>query len=231
MNEMDFPTGALQKEIEVRSLDTLLDELLKDKFTGVIKYTNHQAGNLLLIDGEIRAATYGELGGDEALERIWNAVEGFLSVYTLERERAEFVLKWYTDIHGFSSVSSEILDHDVTVPVPDVEDLIKMLEREGMSYLVARKPKARPVQKRAHRAPHEILQDIHVLLANLFGDFMAENIIRSHLMKLRLTRGEVTLEDLNLLVDEICKNVFKRVMDDKRARDESGKLKELVRQE
>ena len=49
---------------------------------------------MLLISGEIKAATYGELGGDEAMERIWNAVEGILTVYSLEKERAEFVLKW-----------------------------------------------------------------------------------------------------------------------------------------
>lgn len=227
---MDFPTGALQREIEVRALDTLLDELLKEEFTGVIKYNNHQMGNLLLIDGEIKAATYGELGGDEALERIWNAVEGVLFVYTLERERAEFVLKWYTDIHGFSSVSSDILNHDITVPVPDVEDLIKMLEREGMSHLV-KKPEAKPIEKKAHKTPGEILRDVHFFLANLFGDFMAENIVRSHLMKLRLDKKDVAMEDLTLLTDEICKNVFNRVMDDKRAREESDKLKELLRQE
>lgn len=229
MSNMDFPTGALQRETEVRSLDTLLDELLRERFTGVIKYSNHQMGNLLLIDGEIKAATYGELGGDEALERIWNSLEGVLSVYSLERERAEFVLKWYTDIHGFSSVSSEILDHNISVPVPDVEDLIKMLEREGMSHLV-KKPKVKPIEKKAHKTPGEILRDIHLFLASLFGDFMAENIIKSHLMKLRLTKEDVTMGDLTLLAEEICKNVFNRVMDDRRAKEESGKLKELLKQ-
>lgn len=229
MSNMDFPTGALQREAEVRSLDTLLDELLREQFTGVIKYNNHQMGNLLLIDGEIKAATYGELGGDEALERIWNSLEGVLSVYSLERERAEFVLKWYTDIHGFSSVSSEILDHDISVPVPDVEDLIKMLEREGMSHLM-KKPKVKPIEKKAHKTPREILEDIHLFLASLFGDFMAENIVRSHLMKLHLTKEDVAMGDLTLLAEEICKNVFNRVMDDRRAKEESGKLKELLKQ-
>ena len=229
---MDFPTGALQREAEVRSLDTLLDELRRDKFTGVIKYSNHKTGNLLLINGEIRAATYAELGGDEALERIWNAVEGILSVYTLEKERAEFVLKWYTDIHGFSSVSAaDISDHEIEVPVPDVEDLIKMLEREGMSHLVARKPKTAPTERKAHQTPREVLEDIEVFLTNLFGDFMAETIIKSHLMKLHLTESNVTADDLQVLVSEICRNVFQRVMDDKRAVQESQKLQNLLQQE
>ena len=231
MSNMDFPTGALQREAEVRSLDTLLEELRRDKFTGVIKYSNHRAGNVLLINGEIKAATYGELGGDEAMERIWNAVEGVLSVYSLEKERAEFVLKWYTDIHGFSSVSSEILDYTIDVPVPDVDDLIKMLEREGMSHLVAKKPKVKHIERRAHKTPREILQDIEVFLNNLFGDFMAETIIKSHLMKLRITEAGVTTDDLQLLVTEICKNVFQRVMDDKRATQESEKLQDLLKQE
>lgn len=227
---MDFPTGALQREAEVRSLDVLLEDLRKERFVGVIKYTNHRTGNLLLIDGEIKAATYGELGGDEALERIWNAVEGILSVYALERERAEFVMKWYTDIHGFSSVSAGILDSDVTVPVPDVEDLIKMLEREGMSHLM-KKPGKKAIEKKAHKTPSEILQDIQVFLANLFGDFMADNIVKSHLRKLKIRKGKVAMGDLALLVDEICKNVFQRVMDDKRAITESKKLKNLLSQE
>jgi hypothetical protein len=227
---MDFPTGALQREIEVRSLDTLLEELREDRFVGVIKYENHRRGNLLLIDGEIKAATYGELGGDEALERIWNAIEGVLSVYTLDKERAEFVLKWYTDIHGFSSVSSEILDTDISVPVPDVEDLIKMLEREGMSHLM-RKPQKKHIEKRAHKTPYEILQDVQVFLANLFGDFMADNIIKSHLRKLRIERGAITTEGVALLTEEICRNVFQRVMDDTRAEKESKKLKDLLAQQ
>jgi hypothetical protein len=227
---MDFPTGSLQKEVEVRLLDTLLKELKITEFTGVIKYTNQESGNLLLIDGEIRAATYNEFGGDEALERIWNAVEGTLSVYSLEKERAEFVLKWYTDIHGFSSVSSDLLQHDVTVPVPDVEDLIKMLEREGISHLVTKRPRGKSIEKRANKGPHEILGDIRVFLANLFGDFMSENIMRSHLMRMRMEQGDITMEDLNVLISEICKNVFQRVMDDKRAEEESEKLKELLKQ-
>lgn len=227
--KMDFPTGVLQRELEVRALDELLKELRREEFTGVIKYNNQKTGNLLVIGGEIRAATYGEQGGDEALERIWNTVEGTLSVYSLERERAEFVLKWYTDIHGFSSVSSEILDHDIDVPVPDVEELISMLEREGMSHLVRKRGK--PIEKRAHKTPPEILGDIQVFLANLFGDFMAENIVRSHLMKLRLHKRDVAVEDLIVLVEEICKNVFQRVMDEKRAQKESKKLKELLNQE
>ncbi len=226
---MDFPTGALQRELEVRALDELLKELRREEFTGVIKYNNHKTGNLLVIGGEIRAATYGEKGGDEALERIWNTVEGTLSVYSLERERAEFVLKWYTDIHGFSSVSSEILDHEIDVPVPDVEELISMLEREGMSHLV--RTRGKPIEKRAHKTPQEILGDIRVFLANLFGDFMAENIVRSHLMKLRLHQKEVGMEDLSVLTEEICKNVFQRVMDENRAQKESKKLKELLTQE
>lgn len=107
MSEMDFPTDALQKEVEVRSLDTLLEELRETEFTGVVKYNNGGKGNLLMIDGEIKAATYGELGGDEALGKIWNAAEGVLLVYSLEKERAQFVLEWYTNIYGFTSVSSE----------------------------------------------------------------------------------------------------------------------------
>lgn len=229
MSKMDFPTDALQKEVEVRSLDTLLEELRQKRFVGVIKYTNHRIGNLLLIDGEIKAATYGELGGDEALERIWNAVEGILSVYTLEKERAEFVLKWYTDIHGFSSVSSEILDSDITVPVPDVEELVILLEREGMAHLM-KKPEKKPIEKRAHKTPDEILQDIEVFLANLFGDFMADNIVKSHLRKLRITKSQISLGELTLLTGEICKNVFQRVMDDKRAKTESERLKDLLKQ-
>lgn len=226
---MDFPTGVLQREMEVRSLDTLLEELKTLEFTGVIKYSDGGTGNLLVIDGEIRAATYGELGGDEALERIWNSIEGTLSVYSLEKERAEFVLKWYTDIHGFDSVSSEILDHNVSVPVPEVEDLIKMLEREGMSHLMKKKEK--PIEKRPHETPREILGDVQVFLANLFGDFMAENIVRSHLMKLHIKESEITMDDLAHLTEEVCKNVLQRVMDDKRAREESARLKDLLKQE
>lgn len=228
MIDVDFPTGVLLKETQVRALDTLLEELHAQQFTGVIKYRNGGAGNLLIIDGEIRAATYGELGGDEALERMWNSIEGMLSVYTLEKDRAEFVLKWYTDIHGFGSVSSDILSHDVSVPVPEVEELIRMLEREGMSHLVRKQTQ---IERKAHKAPHEILQDVDVFLAGLFGDFMAENIVRSHLMKLHIRENEITSEDLALLAGEICKNVFQRVMDEKRAREESRKLKELLRQE
>jgi len=227
---MDFPTGTLQREIEVRELDTLLEELRVTEFTGVIKYSNHQTGNLLIIDGEIRAATYGEQGGDEALERIWNSLEGVLSVYSLEKERAEFVLKWYTDIHGFSSVSSGILDHEISVPVPDVEDLISMLEREGMIHLM-KKPAKAQIEKRAHKTHVEILSDIQVFLANLFGDFMSENIVKSHLRKLRIDEENVTMKDLTLLVEEICKNVFRRVMDNGRAQKESQKLKDLLSQE
>ena len=227
---MDFPTGALQKQEEVRALDTLLDDMRRTAFTGVIKYNNSSKGNLLIIDGEIKAATFGELGGDDALERIWNAVEGSLFVYSLEKERAEFVLKWYTDIHGFSSVSSEGLDHNIDVPVPDVEDLIKMLEREGMSYLVTKRPKAPIIEKGVKKTPRELLKDIHAFLATLFGDFMAENIVRSHFRKLHIREKQITKEDLSLLVEEICKNVFKRVMDDRRAGEESGKLKRLLEQ-
>ncbi len=226
---MDFPTGVLQREMEVRSLDTLLEELKTLEFTGVIKYNDGGTGNLLVIDGEIKAATYGKLGGDEALERIWNSIEGTLSVYSLEKERAEFVLKWYTDIHGFDSVSSEILDHNVSVPVPEVEDLIKMLEREGMSHLM--KKKENPIEKRPHKTPREILGDVQIFLANLFGDFMAENIVRSHLMKLRIKESEITTDDLARLTEEVCKNVLQRVMDDKRAREESARLKDLLKQE
>jgi hypothetical protein len=230
VNEMDFPTGSLQREAEVRLLDTLLEELKMTQFTGVIKYVNQESGNLLIIDGEIKAATYNEFGGDEALERIWNAVEGTLSVYSLEKERAEFVLKWYTDIHGFSSVSFDFLEHEVTVPVPDVEDLIKMLEREGISHLVTKKTPEKSIEKRTDKGPREILRDIRVFLANLFGDFMSENIMRSHLMRMQIKQRDITMEDLDVLISEICKNVFQRVMDDRRANEESEKLKELLKQ-
>lgn len=226
---MDFPTGRFQREVEVRLLDTLLEELEEKGFTGVIKYANHGKGNLLLINGKVRAATFGELGGDEALERVWNAVEGTLSVYDLEKERADFVLKWYTDIHGFSSVSSEIFDHDISVPVPEVEDLIRMLEREGMSHLVTKKPGEKSIEKQEHKSPPEILRDVQIFLTSLFGDFMAENIVKSHLMKLNI-KESITKEELTLLVSEICKNVFKRVMDDKRAKEASEKLKDLLKQ-
>lgn len=227
---MDFPTGTLLKEVEVRELDTLLGELRVQEFTGVIKYTNHKTGNLLIMDGEIKAATYGEKGGDEAFEEIWNALEGTLSVHSLEKERADFVLKWYTDIHGFSSVSSDVSDHEITVPVPDVEELISMLEREGMSHLV-RKPAKNPIEKRAHKTPREILSDIQVFLANLFGDFMSENIVKSHLRKLEISERDVTMNDLSVLAEEIRNNVFQRVMDNGRAKRESDKLKELLTQE
>lgn len=226
---MDFPTGSLQKEVEVRTLDTLLQELHDKNFTGVIKYLNDKTGNLLIIDGDVRAATYGELGGEEALEHIWNAVNGTLSVYVLEKERAEFALKWYTDIHGFSSLSSDILDHDIDVPVPDVDDLIKMLEREGISHLVTKKP-TEIIEKRDHKNPADILEDIHVFLTTLFGDFMAENIIKSHLMKLNIDKSTISMKDLSLLVSEIRKNVLERVMDEKRAKKESEKLKEMLNQ-
>ncbi|MGD2248660.1 MAG: DUF2226 domain-containing protein [Candidatus Methanofastidiosia archaeon] len=226
---MDFPTGALQKEVEVRTLDKLLEELQTTEFTGVIKYINDKTGNLLIIDGDVRAATFGELGGEKALEHIWNAVNGTLAVYALERERAEFALKWYTDIHGFSSLSAEILDHNVDVPVPNVEDLIKMLEREGISHLMAKKPD-KVIKKRAHKNPAEILGDIHLFLTTLFGDFMAENIIKSHLMKLDLDKTAITIDDLSLLASEIRKNVLERVMDEKRAKKESKRLRELLGQ-
>lgn len=228
---MDFPTGAFQREVEVRALDTLLDELRRTKFTGVIKYINEGTGNLLLIDGEVCAATYGRLGGEEALGRVWNAVEGTLSVYTLEKERAEFALKWYTDIHGFSSVSSEVLSHKVEIPVPDVEDLIRMLEREGISHLMMKRPDEKVIEKRASKNSYEILGDIQLFLANLFGDFMAENIVKSHLRKLNIKEQFITTEEVEKIIDEICKNVLQRVMDDTRAEEESARLRELLRQE
>jgi hypothetical protein len=227
---MDFPTGALKREAEVRALDTLLRELGDIQFTGVIKYTNHETGNLLVIDGKVRAATYEKSGGEEALERIWNAVEGTLSVYSLEKERAEFALKWYTDIHGFPSVSPDVLTHEVDVPVPDVDELVKMLEREGISHLMTKKPPGKVIEKRAHKRPYEILKDIEAFLANLFGDFMSETIVRSHLMKLNIKERHITAEELDALVSEICRNVLERVMDEKRAKEESRKLKDLLKQ-
>jgi hypothetical protein len=228
---MDFPTGVLQREVDVRALDTLLDELQRAKFTGVIKYINDGTGNLLLIDGEVCAATYERVGGEEALGRIWNAVEGTLAVYLLEKERAEFALKWYTDIHGFSSVSSDVLSRDVEIPVPDVEDLIKMLEREGISHLMMKRPDEKVIEKRAHKNPYEILGDIQMFLANLFGDFMAENIVKSHLRKLNIKEQSITVREVEKITDEICKNVLQRVMDDSRAEEESAKLRELLIQE
>jgi hypothetical protein len=54
--------------------------------------------------------------------------------------------------------------------------------------------------------------------------------MRSHLMRMRMEQGDITMEDLNVLISEICKNVFQRVMDDKRAEEESEKLKELLKQ-
>lgn len=147
VSEMDFPTDALQREVEVRSLDNLLEELQETEFTGVVKYSNSKKGNLLIIDGEIKAATYDELGGEEALEKIWNAAEGILLVYSLEKERAEFVLKWYTDIHGFISVSSERLskvaqfvEEEKFFVEPTAEKELKGEKKyrlkEGFSYLV-----------------------------------------------------------------------------------------------
>ena len=228
---MDFPTGALQREVDVRALDTLLDELQRTKFTGVIKYINDGTGNLLLIDGEVCAATYGRTGGEEALGRIWNAVEGTLAVYLLEKERAEFALKWYTDIHGFSSVSSDVLSRDVDIPVPDVEDLIKMLEREGISHLMMKRPDENVIKPRAHKNPYETLGDIQMFLANLFGDFMAENIVKSHLRKLNIKEQSITVGEVEKITDEICKNVLQRVMDDTRAEEESEKLRALLKSE
>ncbi|MBU6996141.1 MAG: hypothetical protein HXS41_00980 [Theionarchaea archaeon] len=227
---MDFPTGALQREAEVRELDTLLRELGEIEFTGVIKYIDHETGSLLMIDGKVRAATYEKSGGEEALEKIWNAVDGTLSVYSLEKERAEFALKWYTDIHGFPSVSSDVLTHEVTVPVPNVDDLVKMLEREGISHLMTKKPSGIPIEKRAHEKPYEILKDIEAFLADLFGDFMSETIVRSHLMKLNINERHITTGELDTLVSEICRNVLERVMDEKIAGEESRKLRELLQQ-
>ncbi|MBU7033365.1 MAG: hypothetical protein HXS53_12610 [Theionarchaea archaeon] len=226
---MDFPTGRLREEAEVRTLDTLLEELKKEEFTGVLKYNDLETGNILIIGGDVKAATYGDLGGDEALERIWNAVEGNVSVYVLEKDQAQFLLKWYTDIHGFPSISPDIFDHDVSVPVPDMEDLIEMLEREGMSHLVMKKNVH--IKKKAHQTPQQVLQDIQEFLTQLFGDFMAKNIIKSHLRRLNLRRGDINKKNLTILVDEICKNVFQRVMDDKRASTESQNLRSLLDQE
>lgn len=143
---MDFPTGVLQKEVEVKSLDTLLEELQKTAFTGVVKHSRGK-GNLLIIDGEIKAATYGELGGDEALVKIWNAVEGIFFVYSLGKERAEFALKWYTSIYGFTSVSSEkssraaqLVEKKKIFEEPtaekEVEGEKKYSLEEGFSYLI-----------------------------------------------------------------------------------------------
>lgn len=226
---MDFPTGRLREEAEVRILDTLLEQLKKEEFTGVLKYNDVETGNILLIGGEIKAATFGEMGGDKALERIWNAVEGMVSVYTLEPHQAQFLLKWYTDIHGFPSISPDIFDHEVSVPVPDVEDLITMLEREGMSHLVMKKHIQ--FKKKGHRTPQETLQDIQEFLTHLFGDFMAKNIVQSHLRRLHLKKRAINEKNLKILIDEICKNVFQRVMDEKRASEESRKLKSLLDQE
>jgi hypothetical protein len=225
---MDFPTGRLREEAEVRTLDTLLEQLKKEGFTGVVKYNDLETGNILLIGGDIKAATYGDMGGDEALGRIWNAVEGTVSVYILEKDQAQFLLKWYTDIHGFPSISSDIFDHDVSVPVPDVEDLINMLEREGMSHLVIKK--SIQIKKKGHRTPQQILDDIQEFLTQLFGDFMAKNIVKSHLRRLHLKKATVDTQKLTVLVDEICKNVFQRVMDDRRASEESRKLRSLLNQ-
>ncbi|MBU7013695.1 MAG: hypothetical protein HXS52_04245 [Theionarchaea archaeon] len=227
---MDFPTGPLQREVEVREIDTLLRELQEIRFTGVVKYANQETGNLLIIDGAVRAATFEKSGGEEALEKIWNAVEGTLSVYSLEKERAEFALKWYTDIHGFPSVSSDFLTHHVDVPVPDVDDLVRMLEREGISHLMTKKPSEKTIEKRAHKNPYEIMKDIEAFLANLFGDFMSETIMRSHIMKLDISERHITSEELDALVSEICRNVLERVMDEKRAREESRKLRDLLKQ-
>jgi hypothetical protein len=226
---MDFPTGRLREEAGVRTLDTLLEQLKEEAFTGVVKYNDLETGNILLIGGEIKAATYGDLGGDEALGRIWNAVEGTVSVYTLDKDQAQFLLKWYTDIHGFPSISSDIFDHDVSIPVPDVEDLINMLEREGMSHLVIKK--SIHIKKKGHRTPQQTLEDIQEFLTHLFGDFMAKNIVKSHLRRLHLKKGTVNTKKLNVLVDEICKNVFQRVMDDRRALEESRRLRSLLDQE
>ncbi|MBU7043978.1 MAG: hypothetical protein HXS47_10335 [Theionarchaea archaeon] len=226
---MDFPTGRLREEAEVRILDTLLEQLKKEEFTGVLKYNDVETGNILLIGGEIKAATFGEMGGDKALERIWNTVEGMVSVYTLEPHQAQFLLKWYTDIHGFPSISPDIFDHEVSVPVPDVEDLITMLEREGMSHLVMKK--SIRFKKKEHRTPQETLQDIQEFLTRLFGDFMAKNIVQSHLRRLHLKKGAINEKNLKILIDEICKNVFQRVMDEQRASEESRKLKSLLDQE
>ena len=145
MREMDFPTEVLQKEVDVNALDTLLEELQKTAFTGVVAY-NRGKGNLLLIDGEIKAATYGELGGDEALSKIWNAVEGVLFVYSLGKERAEFTLKWYTNICGFASISFEKSSWETTFTErkgfeePRAEKKVKGEKKyrleEGFSYLI-----------------------------------------------------------------------------------------------
>lgn len=146
MSEMDFPTDALQKEVEVKSLDTLLEELRETEFTGVVKLNNSGKGNLLIIDGEIKAATYGELGGDEALGEIWNAAEGVLLVYSLEKERAQFVLEWYTNIYGFTSVSSEKSSQvarfvekkifEESTAEKELKGEKKYRLKEGFSYLV-----------------------------------------------------------------------------------------------
>jgi hypothetical protein len=60
---------------------------------------------------------------------------------------------------------------------------------------------------------------------------MAKNIIKSHLRRLNLRKGDINGKNLTVLVDEICKNVFQRVMDDKRASTESQKLRSLLDQE
>ncbi|MFQ6088107.1 MAG: hypothetical protein ACE5K0_04320 [Candidatus Methanofastidiosia archaeon] len=148
---MDFPSGELLKRFKSKGIDleSLLLELSKEKFTGVLKYFDDEKGNVLMIEGEVVALSFGENVGEKAIDSLLKAVlkGGTLEIYSLDLEKANFALKWYRDVHGFSEIkwvldaSREDILKRVGIPEPDKKMLEKVLEREGISHLLKKKEK------------------------------------------------------------------------------------------
>jgi hypothetical protein len=136
---MEFPNGNVIKTYEDGDVLTMISELEKEGFMGVLKLKALRA-NVLFMKGEAMAATCGELGGETAWETILQHGSVSAEAHELSANKVQFCFVWYRDVYGYeriykNEVGREEILEKVGLEDPDKEKLEEILKREGMEHL------------------------------------------------------------------------------------------------
>jgi hypothetical protein len=148
-----FPVGEKKEQFHSDEFDveSYIYFLMTDEFTGVLKIvTGQERGEVLFVDGTPFCASYNGTLGDDAIKKII-ATRGTIDIYFLEKKRAAYAFHWYKVVRKNPLVSwrptkkTEVRKEELEriklikslgIENPSKKDIKKILENEGMDFLV-----------------------------------------------------------------------------------------------
>lgn len=142
---MEFPDGNVIERWEREGVRTIISELEKLNFTGLLKIRALKA-NVLMIEGEVVAATCGDTGGEAAWDTLSQYNEAEAEAHELSLDKAQFCFVWYNEVYGYERVHKKEMEREeilekVGLTDPDKKKLEDILKREGMEHLFKKEDK------------------------------------------------------------------------------------------